>query len=130
MGASRLQHSVTSTRVVWTVVLTGIVISVLGSAFFLLRSREQATLNGAWIARMERPGHAPHILRLRIEIAGETLTGNVEGKPISNGTVKNGKLNFSSGDTTFRGNFRGREIDLTATNADGNIARGAARKAD
>jgi hypothetical protein len=130
MGASRLQHPVTPTRVAWTVVITGIVIAILGSAFFLLRSRGEKSLNGDWIARMQRPGHAAYILRLRLEIAGETLTGTVEGKPIINGTLKNGKLDFSSGDTNFHGDLRGREIDLTATNADEIIARGPARKTE
>jgi hypothetical protein len=120
---------VSAKKLAWTVVAIGIVIAVLGSVFFLLRSSKEATLNGTWIARMQRPGHAAYMLRFRLETSDRTLKGEVEGSPILNGTVENGQLNFSSFEAKYHGDVRGREIQLTATTPDG-ITKGIARKID
>lgn len=117
-------------RLAWTVVISGIIIAILGSAFFLLRSRAESSLNGNWIARMQRPGQAAQTIRLHLEIDGNTLTGDVGGSPIVNGIANNGKLSFSSANRKYEGDVRGRELHLTATTADGIITRGAARKTE
>jgi hypothetical protein len=119
---------VSAKKLAWTVVVTGIVVAVLGSAFFLFRSREEATLNGTWIARMQRPGHAAYMLRFRLETSDRILKGEVEGFPIMNGTIENGRLNFSSTEAKYQGEVRGREIHLTSTTSDGIVAKGVARK--
>jgi hypothetical protein len=119
---------VSAKKLAWTVVSIGIVIAVLGSAFFLLRSSEQATLDGTWIARMQRPGHAAYMLRFRLETSDRILKGEVEGLPIQNGTIENGRLNFSSSEAKYQGEVRGREILLTATTPEGIVAKGVGRK--
>jgi len=121
---------VTPTRVAWTVVIAGIVISILGSAFFLLRSRADNSLSGEWIARIQRPGHAAYVLRFHLQVTGNKLSGEVQGSPILEGSFENGRLKFSSSDAQFQGEIHGREIDLTVTTADGTTVRGTARKTE
>jgi hypothetical protein len=121
---------VSAKKLAWTVIVIGIVIAILGSAFFLLRSRQEATLNGSWIARMQRPGHAAYILRFRLETSGSAVKGEVEGAPILDGTIENQRLSFLSSGAKYQGAVRGREIDLIATSPDGAVIKGVARKTD
>ena len=130
MGAARIEHSVSAKKLAWTTIFIGIVIAVLGSAFFLLRSREEASLNGTWIVRMQQPGQAAQTVRLRLEITGHVVSGEVDSAPIREGSFDNGQLQFSASKTKFSGKVLGREIDLIATTADGITAKGIARKTE
>jgi hypothetical protein len=121
---------VTSKRLAWTPIAIGILIAILGSAFFLFRSREQAGLNGNWIARMQRPGHAAYMLRFRLDTSGTTLKGEVEGMPILTGSVGEKQVTFSTIEAKYQGEIRGREMHLTSTAPDGATLEGTARKTD
>jgi hypothetical protein len=130
MGAARIEYSVSAKKLAWTIISIGIVIAILGSAFFLLRSREEASLNGTWIARMQQPGQAAQTVRLRLDVTGNTVSGEVDSSPIREGSFDNGQLQFSTSNTKFDGKVRGREINLTAITADGITATGIARKTE
>jgi hypothetical protein len=134
----------TPKRLLWIVVAAGIVIALAGSIFLLLGSRERASLNGTWIARMQRPGQRPYSIRIRFETSGRTLTGQVD-YPTGSGAIQGGTLDddrvafftkhvpqFESEPATivFSGQIRGTEIDLTATTPDGNETKGVARKSN
>lgn len=141
-----VRASVVSTkRILWLVVAAGILIAVVGSVLLLSNSRQAvASLDGAWIARMQRPGARPYTIRLRFRKAGRTLSGEVAypagGGAIQRGSFADGKLAFSTthvpqfetepATIAFTGELRGREIVLTATMPDGGVATGIARKAD
>lgn len=131
-------------RLVWAVVAAGIVIALVGSAFLLTGAKENSSLNGAWIARMQRPGQRPYSIRLHFELVGRTLTGQVE-YPTGSGAIQDGS--FAQGTLTFftrhipqfeneavqivfRGELRNREMNLAATMPDGAIAKGVAKKVE
>jgi hypothetical protein len=133
-----------SKRLAWLLVAIGIVIAILGSAVFLFNSRQRASLNGIWIARMQSPGGRPYNVRLELQSSDGTLTGQVR-YPTGDAAIQDGKLaakkltfftrhtpQFESEPATirFRGTVRGREIDLTALLPDGRSAAGIARKTD
>jgi hypothetical protein len=148
--ASDLVHSVrratggsrSAKRLVYTVVSAGIIVALIGSAALLLRSRQEASLSGVWIARMQRAGQRPYNVRLQFEQSGRFLTGQVEyptgSGAIEDGTFENGRLRFVTrhvpqfetqpAKIVFRGQVRGREVDLLATLPDGGMWKGTARK--
>jgi len=119
-------------------------IAVVGAALLLMRSRQQAALSGAWIVRMQRPGQRPYNIRLALEQAGKTLTGQVVyptgTAAIEEGVVNGTRLSFFTRHTpqfetepakiSFTGQVRGREVDLTITAPDGGVAKGTARKSE
>ena len=129
-------------RLVYTVVAAGILIAVVGAAVLLMRSRQEAELSGAWIARMQRAGQRPFNLRLQFEQSGRSLMGQVQyptgSGAIEDGTVEKGRLTFITrhvpqfetepAKITFRGEIRGREVELLATLPDGGVWKGTARK--
>ena len=121
-----------------------IVVALGGSAFFLLNSRERASLNGTWIARMQRAGSRPYNIRLEFRTVRNSLSGRVEyptgSAAIQGGTIQNGRLAFFTRHTpqfesepatiTFAGELRGRELELHATTPDGTVTQGVARKTE
>jgi hypothetical protein len=131
-------------RLAYSVIAAGVVIAIVGAAMLLLSSRQKASLNGMWIARMERAGQRPYNIRLQFVQSGHTLTGQVEyptgSGAIEDGTIDGGKLTFSTRHVpqfesqpariSFTGEIRGREVDLTSVTPDGGIAKGIARKSD
>lgn len=131
-------------RLVLTVVAAGIVIAIVGSAVLLMKSREQASLSGTWIARMQRAGRRPYNVRFVWIQSGATLTGGAEyptgSARIEGGTVSEGRLKFYTQHTPqfesqparidFTGQVRGREVDLVSVAPDGGVAKGVARKRD
>lgn len=131
-------------RVHWLVLVLGILIAVAGSAVFLINSRRDASLDGTWIARMQRPGHPPWNIRLTFRVSGKTLTGQVVyptgSAAIAGGTVDHGNLTFytkhvpqfetDSVTIVFSGRVKGREVDLISTAPDGTVTKGLARKSD
>jgi hypothetical protein len=131
-------------RLAYSVIAAGVVIAIVGSALLLLRSRQQASLNGTWIARMERAGQKPYNIRLRFQQSGRVLTGQVEyptgAAVIEDGTVDGRALLFitrhvpqfesAPAQIRFTGEIRGREVDLTSVDPNGLIANGIARKSD
>jgi hypothetical protein len=141
-GRERTERS--TRRFVWLLVAAGVLIAVMGAVVFLARSRDRASLNGTWIARMERPGLRPYNIRLRFEISGRTLTGQVEyptgSGAIDGGMVGDGRLSFFTkhvpqfetepATIRFSGEVRGAEVHLTAVTPDGAVAKGTARKVD
>ena len=139
-----LRATTTSTRrIIWLIVSAGIVIAIAGAILLLSRSRAVSmSIDGTWIARMQREGGRPYSIRLRFTTAGSTLTGAVEyptgSGAIQRGTIDGGKLAFSTthmpqfeseaATITFTGEIRGPEITLTATMPDGGVATGIARR--
>ena len=131
-------------RLAYSVIAAGIVIAIVGSALLLLRSRQQASLNGTWIARMERAGQKPYNIRLQFQQSGRVLMGQVEyptgAAVIEDGTVDGRTLLFitrhvpqfesAPAQIRFTGEIRGREVDLTSVDPNGLIAKGIARKSD
>lgn len=133
-----------SRRLAWLLVGIGVLIAIAGSTFFLLNSRERASLNGMWIARLQRPGSPSYNIRLRLQEAGGVVTGGVQyptgNAAVQQGTLRGRRLAFFTRHTPqfesepaviqFQGMLRGREIDLTVTLPDGAAATGVARKSD
>jgi hypothetical protein len=130
-------------RLVWLLVAAGVVIALAATAVFFAASRERTSLDGTWIARMQRPGQRAYTIRLTFHTAGQTLTGGVEyptgSARIEGGTYDGSRLafftrhipQFESEPATivFSGELRGSEIELTVTTPDGVVTRGTARKA-
>lgn len=120
-----------SKRIVWAIVIAGLVIAIVGSLALLFSSREAAALDGIWIARMQRPGQPPYNIRLRFFVSDHTVTGQIEypdrTEAILNGSVTESHLSFATDGIAYNGEMRGREIALTATTATG-TATGTARK--
>lgn len=131
-------------RLAFSVIAAGVVIAIVGAAVLLLSSRQQGSLEGMWIARMERPGQRPYNIRLQFQQSGRALMGRVEyptgSAAIEEGTVDGRKLAFITrhipqfetepAKITFTGELRGREVDLTSIAPDGGITKGIARKSD
>ena len=127
---------------VWLAIAAGVAIVLAGLAFFRTHTRNDASLNGVWVARMQRPGLRPYIIRLRFEISGHTIIGDVRyptgSGAIQDGTFAGGRLAFSTrhipqfetqpATVVFRGERHGSDLILTATTPDGGIATGIARK--
>jgi TIR domain len=129
-------------KLLWSVVAAGIIIALAGTAYFFSAARERNSIDGEWLARMQRPGQRPYSIRLQLQVAGRTLTGQVmyptgSGR-IEGGTFQKGQLafytkhipQFETEPVTilFSGERRGREIELTATTPDGTVTKGVARK--
>lgn len=131
-------------RQVWLLAAAGVMITLVGAAVFMMGSRNNGFLNGTWISRMERPGQKPYNIRLRFEVSGRTLTGQVEyptgSGAIQGGTFEHGRLAFFTehvpqfaeerATIVFSGEVRAQEIELTATMVDGVVTKGTARKTD
>ena len=122
----------TPKQIVWLIVALGIEIAVVGSTILLFKSREASSLQGVWIARMDRAGQPPSTIRLRLFVDDTALTGHIEypdrTDAILNGTVDDRRLTFATKEVGYSGEIRGREIVLTATTPDGSVATGRARK--
>lgn len=131
-------------RILWLAVAAGVLIAIVGSALLLYGSRAAATIDGAWIARMQREGGRPYTIRLRLNTTGSALTGAVE-YPTGSGAIQRGSVNGRSiafatthvpqfetepATISFTGELRGREISLTATMPDGGLATGTAKRSD
>jgi hypothetical protein len=138
-------RTASSRRIIWLIVAAGILIAITGAIFLVSRSRAvSVSIDGPWIARMQRQGGRPYNIRLRFSTAGSTLTGAVEyptgGGAIQRGTIDSGKLSFSTSHVpqfesepatiSFTGEIRGPEIMLTATMPDGGVATGVARRSE
>jgi hypothetical protein len=135
-------------RVIWMVIAAGVLIALIGGGLLLWNSRSKAivTINGAWIARMQRgPTGRPYSIRLRFREVRGSVTGEVQypngGGVIEGGSVDAaGKLVFSTSHVPqfesspvvirFAGQVQGGEIALTSTGPDGGVATGVARKTD
>lgn len=131
-------------RLVWLVLAAGIVIALIGSAVLLLKARADRSLDGVWIARMQRPGLRPYNIRLTLVVDRKSLEGQVEyptgTAAIQGGAISDGRIAFFTkhipqfesepATITFSGQVRGREILLTAITPDGAATRGTARKQD
>jgi hypothetical protein len=141
----RRRPSERSTRKLLSVLIAaGVLIAVVGAALLLARARDRASLNGTWIARMERSGLQPYNIRLRFETSGRTLIGGVEyptgSGAIEDGTFDGSRLSFFTKHVPqfetepaiirFSGEVRGGELHLTAVTPDGALAKGTARKVD
>jgi hypothetical protein len=131
-------------KVLWAVIAAGLIIAVGGAAALLMNSRERVSIDGNWIARMQRPRQPAYNIRLRFHAQGRTLTGAVS-YPTGSATIEGGTINrrrlgfftrhtpqFESAPATilFSGEIRGVEIDLTVTTPDGTEIKGVARRAD
>lgn len=130
-------------RIIWAILIASVVLALAGTAIFLLQSQGRAAIDGVWIARLQAGGQRPYTIRLHLELAGKSLTGQVEyptgAAAIQEGTLEDGRLSFFTVHTpqfadqpakiTTRGQVRGREIDLTITTEAGAVAKGTARKA-
>jgi hypothetical protein len=133
-----------SRKMVWTLVAIGILIAVVGSAALLFNARRRASIDGTWIARMQRPGGRPYTVRLEFHTERRTLTGKVEyptgSAEIQGGTFQNNRFAFHtehvpqfeerSAKLLVSGELRGRVVDLAITSQDAITARGTARKAE
>jgi hypothetical protein len=137
-------RSRTPKKAVWAVIAAGLIIAVIGSTLLLMRSRDRVSLEGNWIARMQRDRHPPYNIRLRFRTQGRTLTGAVEyptgGAVIEGGTIDGRRLAFFTRHTPqfesapatvlFSAEVRDGEIDIILTTPDGAEAKGIARRAD
>jgi hypothetical protein len=131
-------------RLLWGIIVGAILIALAGTTYFLAASRERISLNGEWIARMQRPGQRPYNVRLRLETSGRTLTGQVNyptgSATIEGGTYERRRLTFYTRHVPqfgteavtikFAGEQRGREVELMATTPDGTVTKGIARKVE
>jgi hypothetical protein len=151
-GASDLLRAVERTtarpktpkKVLWAVVAAGLLIALIGSAVLLINSRDRISIEGNWIARMQRPRLPPYNIRLRFRTEGRKLTGAIEyptgGGIIEGGTIDGRRLAFftrhtpqfesSPATVVFSAEVRNGEIDLILTTPDGAEAKGIARRAD
>ena len=134
----------TPKKALWAVIAASLIIAIAGSAFLLMRSRERVSLEGEWIARMERSRLPPYNIRLRLHAQGRTLTGSVTyptgSGAIEGGTIDGRRLAFTTRHTpqfesepatvVFSAEVRNGEIDIILTTPDGAEAKGVARRAD
>ena len=132
------------TRRLFLIIAAGILIAVVGSVLLLRQSRRGGSLNGVWIARMQRGTQPPYNIRLRFHVKDRSLTGEVD-YPTGSGRIEGGTFDGKSiafatrhvpqfetepATIVFSGEVRNRAVELTATTPDGGIAKGIARPAD
>jgi hypothetical protein len=138
-----VRGSMSPTKRIWLLLASGILVAIVGSILLLFSSRRSMTIDGAWIARMERSGGRPYTIRLRFITSGDVLSGAVEypaGSGALQGSIDDEKLTFSTthvpqfesepATIRFTGEIRGREIPLIATMPDGGVATGTARRSE
>ncbi|HYP14555.1 MAG TPA: toll/interleukin-1 receptor domain-containing protein [Bryobacteraceae bacterium] len=128
----------------WIPVAAAGVVAVIAVSLFWPRAQPGVVIAGTWKAQMQRQGLSPYQIRLRFEVAGEALGGQVHyptgTAAIQGGTFDEHRLAFFTRHTpqfesepatiTFSGERSGQEIKLIATTPDGAVASGVARKVD
>ena len=71
-----------------------ILLVAIGIAAFVMTRPAEVTLDGAWIAEMQKPGRRPYRIRLDFIRSGERISGTVR-YPTGDGTIHDGSLNGS-----------------------------------
>jgi hypothetical protein len=141
---SRTAGGRSARRLAWTLVAIGVLIAIGGSAIFLIDARNRASLDGSWIARMQRPGGRAYNIRMQFRTAGTSLEGEVAYPTgtagIQGGSFDGERLTFftrhvpqfesESATITFAGEMEGRELRLSATTPDGIVTTGTAKKTE
>ncbi len=119
-----------------------IALAIIGGLFWLRAPAVQTTIDGDWIADLQKPGQPAYQIRLTLSVTGDQVIGSVN-YPTGDGQILDGRLadsqltfrtshvpQFESQPATvrFQGQVDGDTIRLT-TSDDNGVATGVARRA-